>query len=204
MAATYGRLTGTRRRLPDHARSRRAQSDDRRRLCASRRDADGDDHRAEGDPEQPAGAIPDRRHRRDHAAADQDGDADRRRRRAFRPWCATPSGSRSRSGRARFISNCPRTSRPTRPRPTSFRRIRSSCRSRLRRRIDRAAAHDHRRPSGRWSCWAPRRAARGSPSRCRRSCADCGIPFFNTQMGKGAVNAGSNLYMGTAALSERD
>src|SRR6266403_606178 len=30
------------------------------------------------------------------------------------------------------------------------------------------------------------------------------IPSFNTQMGKGAVNAGSNLYMGTAALSERD
>jgi acetolactate synthase-1/2/3 large subunit len=32
----------------------------------------------------------------------------------------------------------------------------------------------------------------------------CKIPFFNTQMGKGSVNAGSNLYMGTAALSERD
>ncbi len=32
----------------------------------------------------------------------------------------------------------------------------------------------------------------------------CRIPFFNTQMGKGAVSAGSNLYMGTAALSERD
>jgi acetolactate synthase-1/2/3 large subunit len=31
-----------------------------------------------------------------------------------------------------------------------------------------------------------------------------GIPFFNTQMGKGAVNGGSKLYMGTAALSERD
>src|ERR1700719_4687504 len=31
-----------------------------------------------------------------------------------------------------------------------------------------------------------------------------GISFFNTQMGKGAVNGGSNLYMGTAALSERD
>ena len=30
------------------------------------------------------------------------------------------------------------------------------------------------------------------------------IPFFNTQMGKGAVSAGSELYMGTAALSERD
>ncbi|MGP0058398.1 MAG: acetolactate synthase large subunit [Beijerinckiaceae bacterium] len=31
-----------------------------------------------------------------------------------------------------------------------------------------------------------------------------GIPFFNTQMGKGAVSCGSDLYMGTAALTERD
>ena len=30
------------------------------------------------------------------------------------------------------------------------------------------------------------------------------IPFFNTQMGKGAVAGGSGLYMGTAALSARD
>jgi acetolactate synthase I/II/III large subunit len=30
------------------------------------------------------------------------------------------------------------------------------------------------------------------------------IPYFNTQMGKGAVAGGSGLYMGTAALSERD
>ena len=30
------------------------------------------------------------------------------------------------------------------------------------------------------------------------------IPFFNTQMGKGAVSGGSGLYMGTAALSEND
>jgi acetolactate synthase-1/2/3 large subunit len=30
------------------------------------------------------------------------------------------------------------------------------------------------------------------------------IPFFNTQMGKGSVAGGANLYMGTAALSERD
>ena len=30
------------------------------------------------------------------------------------------------------------------------------------------------------------------------------LPFFNTQMGKGAVNGGSELYMGTAALSEHD
>jgi acetolactate synthase-1/2/3 large subunit len=30
------------------------------------------------------------------------------------------------------------------------------------------------------------------------------IPFFNTQMGKGSVASGTHLYMGTAALSERD
>jgi acetolactate synthase I/II/III large subunit len=30
------------------------------------------------------------------------------------------------------------------------------------------------------------------------------IPFFTTQMGKGTVAGGGNLYMGTAALSERD
>jgi acetolactate synthase-1/2/3 large subunit len=30
------------------------------------------------------------------------------------------------------------------------------------------------------------------------------IPFFNTQMGKGTIPGGSSLYMGTAALSERD
>jgi acetolactate synthase-1/2/3 large subunit len=30
------------------------------------------------------------------------------------------------------------------------------------------------------------------------------LPFFNTQMGKGSIAGGSNLYVGTAALSERD
>jgi acetolactate synthase-1/2/3 large subunit len=30
------------------------------------------------------------------------------------------------------------------------------------------------------------------------------LPFFNTQMGKGTVAGGGKLYMGTAALSERD
>jgi acetolactate synthase I/II/III large subunit len=30
------------------------------------------------------------------------------------------------------------------------------------------------------------------------------LPFFNTQMGKGSVTGGSNLYMGTAALSQGD
>src|SRR5258707_2212948 len=31
-----------------------------------------------------------------------------------------------------------------------------------------------------------------------------GMPFFTTQMGKGTVPGGTNLYVGTAALSERD
>lgn len=31
-----------------------------------------------------------------------------------------------------------------------------------------------------------------------------GLPFFNTQMGKGSVNGCSHLYVGTAALTERD
>jgi len=31
-----------------------------------------------------------------------------------------------------------------------------------------------------------------------------GIPYFTTQMGKGTVRGGTELYMGTAALSERD
>src|SRR5258705_467928 len=67
----------TRGRLPDDARSRGAQPDDGRGLRASGRDADGDDHGTEGDPQQPPGAFPDRRYRRNHAATHQDGDPDR-------------------------------------------------------------------------------------------------------------------------------
>src|SRR3954467_1994315 len=51
----------------------------------------------------------------------------------------------------------------------------------------------------------------GAAASRRRSRAGIGgfvrrtkIPFFTTQMGKGTVPGGSNLYMGTAALSERD
>jgi acetolactate synthase-1/2/3 large subunit len=33
---------------------------------------------------------------------------------------------------------------------------------------------------------------------------ELGIPFFNTQMGKGAINGNSDLYIGTAALSTGD
>jgi acetolactate synthase I/II/III large subunit len=44
------------------------------------------------------------------------------------------------------------------------------------------------------------RATHGIATFVRRT----GIPFFTTQMGKGTVPGGTNLYMGTAALSERD
>jgi len=44
------------------------------------------------------------------------------------------------------------------------------------------------------------RATSGLAGFVRRS----GIPFFTTQMGKGTVPSGANLYMGTTALSERD
>src|SRR3569623_3411374 len=44
------------------------------------------------------------------------------------------------------------------------------------------------------------RSTHGFASFVRRT----GIPFFTTQMGKGTVPGGTNLYMGTAALSERD
>ena len=71
MAATHGRLTGRPGRLHRDAGAGRAEPGDRCGLCASRRHADDPDHRPEGDHEQPAGALPDRRHGRDDAAADQ-------------------------------------------------------------------------------------------------------------------------------------
>src|SRR3954453_4958208 len=44
------------------------------------------------------------------------------------------------------------------------------------------------------------RSTAGLAGFVRRTC----IPFFTTQMGKGTVPGGSNLYIGTAALSARD
>lgn len=54
-----------------HPWPRRAQSFDGFGLCAARRDADDHDHRPEGHPVIPAGALSDRRHRRGDEAADQ-------------------------------------------------------------------------------------------------------------------------------------
>ena len=66
--------------------------------------------------------------------------SDRERRDHSDAWCGRRSASRSRSGRARFISNCRKTS-PTRRGRTWLRSrpIRSICRSRPRAALDRAA-----------------------------------------------------------------
>ena len=77
MAATQGRLTGRPGVCLSTLGPGRAEFHHRRRLCPSRRHADADDHRPEGDQERTPGALPDRRHRRRDAAADQDDAADR-------------------------------------------------------------------------------------------------------------------------------
>ena len=140
----------------------------------------------------PAGALPDRRHRRHHEAADQDDAPDRQRRHHPHHGARRLPRRAWRSGPGRCTWNCPRTSPARRSRTSPLcRRTRSSSRSRQprgarpRRRDDpgrRApAGHDRRgRAAGR-----ARRAA--SSSFVRRT----GIPFFTTQMGKGAVAGGT-------------
>ena len=44
----------------------------------------------------------------------------------------------------------------------------------------------------------------GLASRLSAAVRQLRIPFLNTQMGKGAINGNSDLYMGTAALSQKD
>ena len=55
MAATHGRLTGKPGVCMTTLGPGALNLDHRRGLCAARRDADGDDHRAEGDHEPQAG-----------------------------------------------------------------------------------------------------------------------------------------------------
>ena len=106
------------------------------------------------------------------------------------------------AARARSTSSCRRTSPPRRRRTCrSCRRTRSTCRS-----------PTARRSTGRRSSIAGRErplvmlGAAASRPRLADALSDfvrrLQIPFFNTQMGKGAVAGGSGLYMGTAALSE--
>ena len=139
MAATYGRLTGRAGVCLTTLGPGALNLTTSAAYAASRRDADGDDHRAEGDPHQPAGQIPDRRHRRHDAAADQDGDPDR-----LGPEhsdagarCVSPGATRApRSGASRTAGG--RRGRRC-GKPASSRRIRSSLRWLRAAAIDRAA-----------------------------------------------------------------
>ncbi|MBY5639897.1 acetolactate synthase large subunit [Rhizobium leguminosarum] len=74
--------------------------------------------------------------------------------------------------------------------------------------LDRAAAliTAAKRPLLVFGAAAPRRAAScpGLIAVMEQFVNRTGIPFFTTQMGKGAVSEDSHLYMGTAALSEGD
>ena len=86
----------------------------------------------------------------------------------------------------------------------SCRRIRSTSRSRIAAALDRAAEMilAAKRPLMMLGAAASR--PRSTDGARPASCGARGIPFFTTQMGKGTVPGGSKLYMGTAALSERD
>ena len=112
MAATHGRLTGKPGVCLTTLGPGALNLTTGAAYALARRDADDHDHRPEGDPVVPPGALPDRRRRRVDEAADQAGAADRQRRDDPDDSCATPSASRRRSGRGRSIWSCPKTSPP--------------------------------------------------------------------------------------------
>ena len=188
MAATYGRLTGRPGVCIATLGPGRAELRHRRGLCASRRHADDHDHRPEGDHERAAGAVPDRRHRRDDEAADQDDAADRQRREHPDDGARRLPRRAWRSGRGRCIWSCRRTSPARRstdvplvpPHPIELPVAHPAA-------LDRAAEMilQAKRP-------LVMIGAAGEPAAARRrprptSCGALRIPFFNTQMGKGAV-----------------
>ena len=202
MAATYGRLTGKPGVCIDHARAGRAEPHHRRRLCLSRRDADGDDHRPERHHEQPPGAVPDRRRGRRLQAADQAVAPDRQPRQHPDAGARRLPHRHGGAARARCCWNCRRTS-PARN--------------------DRAAADgpgaSDRDPGG-----APRRAgprgrhdpggqapadhagrrrhrARAAPRASPASSAARRSRSSPRRWARARSPAAANLYMGTAALS---
>src|SRR6476661_5600577 len=77
MAATQGRLTGRPGVCLATLGPGALEPDHWCRLRVARRDADGHDHRPESNSEPQAGALPGRRYRRVHGAADENGAADR-------------------------------------------------------------------------------------------------------------------------------
>ena len=190
MAATYGRLTGRPGVCMSTLGPGRAEPRDRRRLCASGRDADDPDHRPEGDHEQPAGPLPDRRHGRDDEAADQVDAPDRQYGEHPHPGArrfprgdggAARAGSSGVAGGYRGRGSSRSALVP--PHPIELPVAQPAALDRAADMIlkARAAAGDARR---RGQPPAPERRA----DRFRRAAPQ--IPFFNTQMGKGTVAGG--------------
>ena len=203
MAATHGRLTGQPGVCLTHARARRIEPHHRRRLRAARRDADGDDHRAEGDPSRKQARFqivdivstmtPLTKMARQIVAP-------RPFRRMVREAFRVAQQERPGPVHLELPEDIAHAAAPTWRRS---RRIRSICRSR-------PAPRSTGRPQLIVDAERPLVMLGAAASRPRLADAlsefvrRLQIPFFNTQMGKGAVTGGSDLYMGTAALSERD
>ena len=153
-----------------------------------------------------AGALPDRRHRRDDAAADQAVATDRQRREHSDRRARCLSHRARRSGPARCISNCRRTS----PRSEAgdvaagAAACRWNCRSPSRRRRSSARPND---PGRQVSAGDARR--RGEPPAPGAGAVGVSSAVSasrsSTRRWARARSAGaSDFYMGTAALDERD
>src|SRR5262245_4559101 len=181
---------------------RRAQHGDGRGPGSPWRHADGHDHRPEGRPQPEAGALSGGGRDLDDDAVDQDGspdcqpDDDPSLGAGDIPDCAAGAAwsGASRAARGhRGRTGGGTTAHPAAPDRGACRPARGARAAALILKAERplimlgAAAS---RP-----CLAE--ALSDFVKRVR-------IPFFNTQMGKGSVSGGSGLYMGTAALSERD
>ena len=203
MAATHGRLTGKPGVCIATLGPGALNLTTGAAYAHSRRHADDDDHRPEGHHEQPAGALP-----------------DRRRGRAFKPLTklsrqivSTASipdpgarcvpdrhGGAARSGALELPEDIAGEECEDVPMvPPHPIEIPVAHRDAL----DRAAEMilQAKRPLIMLGAAASRpRITAGLAGFVRRT----QIPFFTTQMGKGTVPGGGNLYMGTAALSERD
>ena len=187
MAATQGGLPAV-PGLPVDVRAGRAEFHHGCGLRPSRRDADAHDHRTEGDHERAAGALSDRGYRRGDAPADQDDAADRvgRHDPDHRARCVPRRGGRAaRAGASRTAGGHRGRDRRTpcaRSRPHPIERPVASAAA-----IERAAAMilEAKRPLIMFG-------AAGNRPRLVEALSDfvrrTGIPFFNTQMGKGAVD----------------
>ncbi len=203
MAATYGRLTGKPGVCITTLGPGALNLTTGAAYALLGRHADDHDHRPEGDSVVAAGALPDRRRRRDDEAADEAVAPDRL------AQHDSDAGARSLSRRA---GGAARPGAPGASRGHRRRDVRGG---------GAGAASPGRAAGG--GAEALDRAAQmimaakrpllmlGAAASRPRSTSDLAqfvlrtrIPYFTTQMGKGTVPGGTEFYMGTAALSERD